>query len=81
MPDACDDCLNDGMHQLGCDCACHGYPDEEDDEGAAFNDERICQMCDKEATGFASVNGKWYCHGDDDPEPTCYMRAQTRPST
>lgn len=37
---------------------------------------RACGLCDKDpAEGFASVNGVFYCHGDDDPEPTCYMRA------
>lgn len=35
-----------------------------------------CGFCGKNpASGIARVNDVWYCHGDDDPEPTCYMRA------
>lgn len=26
------------------------------------------------AHGFATLNGERYCHGDDDPRPTCYER-------
>lgn len=36
-----------------------------------------CSLCGRDpAVGFASVGDDWYCHGDFDPEPTCYMRAQ-----
>jgi hypothetical protein len=39
---------------------------------------RRCQLCDRRpAAGWAKVGADWYCHGDDDPEPTCYMRAQS----
>lgn len=42
-----------------------------------------CALCNRNpAVGFASINGKWFCHGDYDPSPTCYMRSQseyTRP--
>jgi hypothetical protein len=33
-----------------------------------------CARCGKRATGFATINDDRYCHGDNDPEPTCYMR-------
>jgi hypothetical protein len=37
-----------------------------------------CGLCARDpAAGFASVGDVWYCHGDEDPEPTCYMRAQS----
>lgn len=36
----------------------------------------ICARCGALATGFASIGDKRYCHGDDDPTPTCYMQAQ-----
>lgn len=36
-----------------------------------------CALCGRNpAVGFASIGDDWYCHGDFDPEPTCYMRAQ-----
>jgi hypothetical protein len=36
-----------------------------------------CGHCgENPARGFASVNDEWYCHGDLDPDPTCYMLAQ-----
>jgi hypothetical protein len=36
-----------------------------------------CALCGTDpAKGFASVNDEWFCHGDFDPDPTCYMRAQ-----
>lgn len=42
-----------------------------------------CGLCGREATGFASAwedSGEVrYCHGDDDPEPTCYER-RSRPT-
>jgi hypothetical protein len=35
-----------------------------------------CGICGRDpAAGFAKINDTWYCHGDEDPEPTCYMRA------
>lgn len=35
-----------------------------------------CALCGRDpAAGFASIGDDWYCHGDDDPEPTCYTRA------
>lgn len=42
---------------------------------------RECALCHKRpAPNAASITGSddrvlWYCHGDDDPTPTCYMRA------
>jgi len=33
-----------------------------------------CELCGQPAKGYASINGKRYCH--DDPSPTCYERAQ-----
>lgn len=43
--------------------------------------ERICGLCGQEATGYASVWSErlgetWFCHGDEDDEPTCYERGQ-----
>jgi hypothetical protein len=36
-----------------------------------------CAACGKNpAVGFASINGEWYCHGDWEPDPTCYMRGK-----
>jgi len=40
---------------------------------------RMCHLCKKPATGLASTwdiheGERWYCHGDDDPSPTCYER-------
>ncbi len=46
----------------------------------------FCAGCDRPATGFAFIGDDRYCHGDDDPSPTCYMLAswvgdsQRRPS-
>jgi hypothetical protein len=37
--------------------------------------EELCAHCGKIATGYARINEDRLCHGDDDPEPTCYMRA------
>lgn len=38
---------------------------------------RKCGLCGKDpAAGFASINDTFYCHGDFDPEPTCYMASQ-----
>lgn len=34
-----------------------------------------CGLCGERATGFAEVDGVRYCHGDDEPDPTCYMLA------
>jgi hypothetical protein len=40
---------------------------------------RKCGWCGKDpAEGVASVNDTFYCHGDEDPEPTCYMRSQRK---
>lgn len=33
-----------------------------------------CAACGQVAGGWAFINGKRYCHGDDDPTPTCYMK-------
>lgn len=43
---------------------------------------RICGLCGEEAAGYASVwsaklGETWFCHGDDDSEPTCYERGQS----
>jgi hypothetical protein len=39
---------------------------------------RKCGLCGKDpAAGFASANGVFFCHGDEDEEPTCYMRSQS----
>lgn len=39
--------------------------------------ETACGLCGKApAAGLAFVDGIRYCHGDFDPDPTCYMRAQ-----
>lgn len=42
-----------------------------------------CGLCGRDVRdinhGGMSISGGrevLYCHGDDDPEPTCYMRAQ-----
>lgn len=35
-----------------------------------------CVMCRRRATGYAFIGDDRYCHGDDDPRPTCYERAQ-----
>lgn len=37
---------------------------------------RICALCKQVARGHAQINDDWYCHGDTDPEPTCYQQAQ-----
>lgn len=38
---------------------------------------RACGLCGADpATGHASINDVWYCHGDDDATPTCYERSQ-----
>lgn len=37
---------------------------------------KACVLCGRDpAAGFATINGERYCHGDVDPEPTCYMEA------
>lgn len=36
----------------------------------------ICGFCGNPATGLASINGRRYCHGDDDADPTCYELEQ-----
>lgn len=40
----------------------------------------ICGWCGKPATGLASIMDVRFCHGDDDPEPTCYQKEQQRMS-
>lgn len=35
-----------------------------------------CGLCGNRATGFATIGDTRYCHGDFDPEPTCYEQAQ-----
>lgn len=38
---------------------------------------RRCGLCGRDpAAGFASIDDVFYCHGDDDEVPTCYMRSQ-----
>lgn len=40
---------------------------------------QVCGLCGRDpAAGFATINDVRYCHGDDDPEPTCYMRSQAK---
>lgn len=57
------------MHYYCGDC---GEQDE-----ACDPDKGACALCGREpATGFATIGGLRYCHGDFDPAPTCYMRAQ-----
>ena len=33
-----------------------------------------CEQCGEDAKGYATIDGKRYCHGDQE-QPTCYMRA------
>lgn len=41
-----------------------------------------CYWCGRDpAAGLASINDHRFCHGDDDPEPTCYQMAQWAPSS
>jgi hypothetical protein len=36
-----------------------------------------CGLCGKTPPpGWAAIGDQFYCHGDFDPSPTCYMRAQ-----
>lgn len=35
-----------------------------------------CGWCGNPATGLASICEVRLCHGDDDPEPTCYQLQQ-----
>lgn len=35
-----------------------------------------CGRCGKQATGVATIMDVRLCHGDDDPEPTCYQLQQ-----
>lgn len=43
----------------------------------------LCAACGLPATGLASIESdgveRRYCHGDNDPEPTCYMRQRIDP--
>lgn len=40
---------------------------------------QACALCVRDpAAGFATINDERYCHGDFDPDPTCYMRRQSR---
>ena len=39
-----------------------------------------CALCHKPATGYAYINDARYCHGDNDPSPTCYERAMRKAS-
>lgn len=44
---------------------------------AELNAITTCGWCGKKpATGLASILGVRLCHGDDDPEPTCYQLQQ-----
>lgn len=41
----------------------------------------LCAFCGQTATGLATITTdldgeRRYCHGDDDPTPTCYEQAQ-----
>jgi hypothetical protein len=43
---------------------------------------RRCGLCGLDpAAGFASINGVFYCHGDEDEESTCYMQAMANAAT
>lgn len=36
-----------------------------------------CAYCGKDpAEGFATIDGVRFCHGDWEPDPTCYMQGQ-----
>lgn len=35
-----------------------------------------CARCGKRATGWAKIGADRFCHGDGEPDPTCYMLAQ-----
>jgi hypothetical protein len=56
--------------------------DPQNAEIEGIPEDRPCYRCGKNpAEGFASVwtakdGERWYCHGDDDEDPTCYMTAQ-----
>lgn len=40
---------------------------------------QVCGLCGRDpAAGYAMVDTVRYCHGDFDPDPTCYMKAQSR---
>lgn len=53
--------------------------DGDDDE--MFPEPGPCYRCGKNpAEGYASIwtpehGQRWFCHGDDDDDPTCYMAA------
>lgn len=51
---------------------------------AAIDSAEPCGLCSRPATGHAQLNGQRYCHGDGEPEPTCYQvacwRSQPNPS-
>lgn len=69
----------------------HEYTDE---NTSVRNGQRHCRACHRErewnrkhqcglcgrrpATGHARIDLTWFCHGDDDPSPTCYERSQWR---
>lgn len=38
---------------------------------------QACGLCGKDpASGWAKIGDVRYCHGDFDPDPTCYMASQ-----
>lgn len=44
-----------------------------------WNRKHQCGLCGRRpATGHARIDLTWFCHGDDDPSPTCYERSQWR---
>ncbi|VXC07658.1 hypothetical protein AERO9AM_30617 [Aeromicrobium sp. 9AM] len=56
-------------------------PDAQADDGRAESIE-TCGWCGRNpATGLASICEVRLCHGDDDPEPTCYQLQQWEMST
>lgn len=46
------------------------------EEAKRRREARSCGLCGEPATGLAAINDQRYCHGDHDPSPTCYERAQ-----
>lgn len=54
-------------------------------ERGGFNERatppRTCTTCGRSpapnaaSITFSGGTVRWYCHGDGDPDPTCYMRA------
>ncbi len=60
--------------------------------GAQIDGNEVCAGCGQVATGYATIDGARYCHGEDSPTfdavmhevkhgrpPTCYEQANGRP--